>query len=101
MYTSNDQLIARIGALNEAINTALENGPDVSDIPDESFTAGELETLIESNLALLYAVRARQTMLGRIADAVRNRVRADNQTSDALEACLKIRSSGPYPLKDE
>ena len=76
MYFDNDQLIARFEAISDAVNRALENSPEIADIPDEAFEEQELETMISANFALLQAVRQRQQVIELVADNVRRRIAA-------------------------
>lgn len=74
MFEDNEQAIARISVINDEINRALADGPDITDIPDEAYEARELEALATANLALLQAVRMRHQTFEMVAEAVRKRL---------------------------
>lgn len=78
MIYTNEQLLARIGALNDEINYVLDNGPDISDVPDDAYDEDGLTDLVAANLALLHAVRLRHAMFARVAQGVRERLALEN-----------------------
>ena len=63
--------------INDEINRALADGPDITDIPDEAYEARELDALATANLALLQAVRMRHQTFEMVAAAVRKRLSQD------------------------
>lgn len=77
MFEDNEQAIARISVINDEINRALADGPDITDIPDEAYEARELDALATANLALLQAVRMRHQTFEMVAAAVRKRLSQD------------------------
>lgn len=81
----NDQLIARFGAVSDAINKTLEESPKISDIPDDAYETDELQAMISANYALLQAVRQRQLVIELIAEKVRKRI-AEKKGSDSIGA---------------
>lgn len=74
MFEDNERAVVRISVINDEINRALNDGVDLTDIPDEAYEAQELDALATANLALLQAIRLRRQTFEMVAANVRKRL---------------------------